>query len=373
MDTTTQLGKRGLELDIDTDCGPEAKLQCSSTTNQSLSLLKEKEKANDNRCFSLSFSCLNNLNQMIEIISNVTEVKASNHLTFDIVRDPDNDFEGIMVNHTSSVLLFCGRIKCKVEYLDPDPAYSYFHVPLRRFITLINSIDSSYMLTICKYKEDTAKLWLTASSPDQSGAAMLEKSWVQEVVASEGTSSDYLQNLSFVNTIQMPSAKLKQLLSKAEHLDVGVVEFVMESVCNSSGSDSVKVFSVRGDNDTRDAGVDNTKMLSVQRDEKGNTINEYDVHEAPSWYATAKGTSRVIASAFYSTKMLHEIIKNMKTQSVLIAFGEFSVKDETGKETVDDESNPCLVHLSLGSVTSYLRFLLYSRTDDDGGSMPQEP
>lgn len=321
----------------------------------------------ENLCFSLCFTLLSNFNQMMEIISNVHEIKSCDHLTFDIVRDPANDFEGIMVNRDSQLLLFYGRLKCRVEYLDPDPSYSYFRVPLKRFLGLVSNIDTSYTLTISKYKSDTAKLYLVASSPDQSGAAMREEFWLQEVAVDESTNaSDYLQNLTFANTIQMPSDKLKKMLARAERTEVDVVEFVMESVCNSNGSDSVKMFSVRGDNDTKDAGVNYTKMLSVQKDENGNSVHEFDVREAPAWYAAAKGKGRIIDSARYPTKLLHEIIKNMKAQSVLIAFGEFSFKNDQGDVFVENKTRPCLVDLSLGDPTSYLRFLLYSRKEDDG-------
>lgn len=353
-----QTRKRAADVDL-FDIAPPVKSACTRNT--------------DNLCFSLNFTVLTNFNQMIEIISNVQEVRSSEHLTFDIVQDPANDFEGIMVNHTSQVLLFYGRLKCKVEYLDPNPAYSYFRVPIKRFIALVTNIDPSYTLTICKYKDDTAKLCLIASSPDQSGAAMLEEFWLREVVADEAaTASDYLQNLTFVNSIQMPSAKLKHMLARAERTEVGMVEFVMESVYNGSGSESVMMFSVKGDNDTRDAGVNYTKMLSVQRDENGKSVHEYDVREAPPWYAAAKGNTRVIASACYPTKLLHEVIKNMKAQSVLIAFGEFSFRDESGEVRVDKKTRPCLIDLSLGSATCYLRFLLYSRKEEDGEGLLEE-
>jgi len=240
-------------------------------------------------------------------------------------------------------------------------------VPLKRFLGLVTNIDTSYTLTISKYKSDTAKLYLVASSPDQSGAAMREEFWLQEVAVDvEASASDYLQNLTFANTIQMPSDKLKRMLARAERTEVDVVEFVMESVCNSNGSDSVKMFSVRGDNDTRDAGVNYTKMLSVQKDENGNSVHEYDVREAPAWYASAKGKGRIIDSASYPTKLLHEIIKNIKATSVLIAFGEFSFKNDQGEVFVENKTRPCLVDLSLGDPTSYLRFLLYSRREEDG-------
>lgn len=325
--------------------------------------------------FELVFHCLSDLKLMLDIIGCVSNEESA---MFDIVDERKHEedttaFMGIMVcSQTNTGLHFFGRLKCNVTLgtrasIDGKAPQTFFIVPTRRLIAFVKPLDDAYALTMSL--DYNCKLHLKAHTPDGTNTGMVERLVLNTVDhnTEDKDGVNYLETMKFNFQVQMQSAKMRDLLMKFQNSDIGDIMIKLEHV--TMNASRVTVFSMCGESDSKDAVLHIAKALSVVDDPEGN--QDMQVYKQENYTSIAYQPDdphlprTEVEAALYSVKPLLDIMKNIrKGQHVNLSFGTFSLLQE-GQVEENTVAKPCLVELPLGSETSYLRFLLESKSDGD--------
>jgi hypothetical protein len=298
---------------------------------------------------------------MTYIVGNMHEIKDT-CIAFEIhKKGSDEGFEGVMVSHQSTSVIFYGRLGCTVKYVHPQ--YDTFTVPIKQFINISKNIDPSYVLTIKRNINDD-KLNICAKSPDPSGTGMVERYDISETDVRVDIS--HLRNMRFPFSMQMQTDKIRDVLNKASSLDVRRTTFRLTSL--SDGQYDATVISMEGIDDEKTVSMNVYKVLAARVDDNNDKVYDFDVLEMPpSLRNNPDVEATVLEEAVYKTSTMLEIIKNMKKQqNVRIAFGSFESEQEGESVSIrDPNSKPFLLEMSLGSETAYLRFVVNNVVDED--------
>lgn len=308
--------------------------------------------------FQLRFNQLNDFSQLIEIFANIDPNTSNNGVKFDVVNN--DDFKGLMMSFQRSDQSIIGiaSVECIVECLDTAPgAKSCFMINISTLQILMKCLPSENMLSIKKYVGDN-KVHLSHKSPSPNNdiTENFVLTELESLQDEEDNHTAFFANMEFPFYILLQVHRLREFLRKAKATNVNNVLFSIEGV--SSATDC-SVFRIMGQNDDRSCGLGFDKSL-VKGEDDGDIV--YHAQEG-----AAPGTSHVLQRVQYNTHQILDIIKNMKPSNLRITFGKHKFLDDaTGVlEDSAEGSNPLFIELKLGGSSSWVRFLLAPRIDDE--------